>query len=314
MRKLYLLFKRIWVEIFGILLVPILSYATGNEYKEKEQMLGFFKLGETINKVEEKLGGIGEIHEGAMYGLCSKDQWSFLIDKHDKVFKGISYMEINIQDDYNYPKTSRGITIGSRLKEVEQVYKLPEKTLSGRSWFVLRNSELSKIYVYLSKGLWIMFINQRPYSDIGDWRVVDIAVGDITESRCIGAGTHSTWLITQDKKDNIIRSYEKKYDKQKDLEIYDDYILNREIGFFEYIKSRGEYKVTILAILPKGQDKELLSELFNANSKLWENIQIQAKKQTESKYGISPKLVERIIKRVEHFKSDSAYEEIVELD
>ena len=166
-------------------------------------------------------------------------------------------MELDIQDSYDYPRTSQAIGIGNKLKDIEQTYGPPEQFLSGNTNFILRNSELSMTYVYPSKGVWIMFINQRPYAGNADWKVIDIVVGDedVIQHMFVGSPAHSKKSITQAKKRHTIAIYEQKSGKRKDLEIYDDYILNLEVAYLKYIKSLGEFIITHLMIIPRVEKK-----------------------------------------------------------
>lgn len=303
--------KSIKIIFFLGFLIITFSYGSVKKYcGPKEQILGPFRLGETIGEIEKK---IGELHSMGDEELYYKDEWHFRFDEDKKILKSISYMKIDIKDNYDYPKTSKGISVGSRLKEVEQVYGVPDQILSIRG-YILKNSELGIQYIYLSKGLDILLFNQKPYTGIGDWRVASVEIGDEIGDRLYGAGAYATWAITKDKKRHIIRAYEKKYGKRKDLEIYDSLKLNLEINYFEYIKSKGEYKVVIGMILPRGGDEELRSEVFDENSAMWKNLQSQAKKQTALKYAISIEQLDQIIKRVEEFRTDDEYDGIVEID
>jgi hypothetical protein len=265
----------------------------------REQFLGPFKLGEPKNDVVKKLGEAGLTDSDRM---LFKDNWTAWIDQKKMTLKGLAYSEpLGIKDESAYPKTSKSITIGSKLIEVAQVYGKPDSTLTGKSPFILRNSELSLIYVHSTKGLWIIFSNSKPYSGTYDWRVISIAIGneDVIENMVYGSQAYATKPITPSKKSHIISDYEKKYGKEKELEIFDDYMYVLQVAIFDYIKSTGEYIVTPLLILPK--DKAILKEF---NSKLSEDgplskkLESQSKKVVILKHNISLGHLEQIVKRV----------------
>lgn len=302
--------KLIRIILFGGFLIIILPYGSIKKYcRAKEQILGPFKLGGKIEEVRERLG---ELYTTGPHGVYSKDRWGFKVDDNDKTLKSISYDEIDIKDGYNYPETSKGITVGSKLDEVRQAYGVPEQVLSIKAGFVLKNSELSMTYLYSPKGVWFRFINQNPYSDTDKWRVLAIVVGDkdIMEEMSTGDLGLSLKPITPRRRRHIIRAYKKKYGGPKDLEIYDDYMLNLQIDSFEHIKSStGEYLVTPFVVLPKKY--ELLYEIFDEDAP---DIEGQAKKKIVLKYGISFEELEEIIKKVGEFQWDRTYREIVEVE
>ncbi|OGP90570.1 MAG: hypothetical protein A2031_07305 [Deltaproteobacteria bacterium RBG_19FT_COMBO_43_11] len=279
----------------------------------REQLLGHFKLGEPKEDVVKELGKVGLADSDRM---LFKDNWTAWIDQKKMTLKGVAYSEpLGIKDEPVYPKTSMSITIGSKLADVEKAYGNPDSTLTGKSPFVLRNSELSLIYVYSIKGLWIIFSNSKPYSDTYDWRVTNIAIGneDVIENMVYGSQAYATKPITPSKKRHIISDYEKKYGKEKELEIFDDYMYALQVAIFDYIKSNGEYIVTLLVILPK--DEAILKEF---NSKLSEDgplskkLESQSKKIATSKHNVSLSQLEQIVKRVEKLKDDLLYEEFAD--
>lgn len=301
--------KLIRIILFGGFLIVLLPYISIKRYcGPKEQILGSFRLGETIEEVREKLG---DLSTSGRDGVYYKDRWGFGIDENDKTLKSISYEEIDIKDGYSYPRTSRGITIGSRLHEVKQAYGVPEQILSIKAGFILKDSKLSMTYLYSSKGVWIRFINQKPYSDAYDWKVVAIVVGDedTIEDMATGESGLSLKTITQARRRHIIRAYRKKYGNPRDLEIYDDYMLSLQVGCFEHIKSAGKYTVTPLVVLPK--EYERLYKIFDEDGP---DVEGESKKKVALKYGISLEKLEEIIKRVGEFQWDRTYREIVEIE
>jgi hypothetical protein len=279
----------------------------------KEQFLDPFKLGEPKDEVVKKLGEVGLVDSDRM---LFKDNWTAWIDQKKMTLKGIAYSEpLGIKDEAVYPKTSKSITIGSKLADVEKAYGNPDSTLTGKSPFILRNSELSLIYVYSIKGLWIIFSNSKPYSGTYDWRVTNIAIGDedVIENMVYGSQAYATKPITPGKKSHIISDYETKYGKEKELEIFDDYMYALQVAIFDYIKSTGEYVVTLLMILPK--DDAILKEF---NSKLSEDgplskkLESQSKKIVTLKHNISLDQLEQIVKRVEKIKDELSSEEFAD--
>lgn len=279
----------------------------------EEQFLGPFKLGEPKAETIKKLGAVGLADSDRM---LFKDNWTAWIDQKKMTLKGIAYSESSgTKNEHVYPKTSNSITIGSKLVEVEKAYGNPDSTLAGKSPFVLRNSDLSLIYVYSTKGLWIIFFNSKPYSGTYDWRVTDIAIGnkDIIENMIYGSQAYATKPITPSKKRHIISTYEKKYGKEKELEIFDDYMYALQVAIFDYIKSTGEYVVTPLMILPK--DEVILKE-FNSkladDGPLSKKLESQSKKVAILKHNISLDQLEQIVKRVEKIKDELSHEEFAD--
>lgn len=298
--------KFIRIVLLGGFLITILPYTSIKKYcGPKEQILGCFRLGETIEEVKEKLG---DIHTVAGSNIYNHDQWTFWIEEDSKTIETISYMELDIQSNYDYPKTSQGITIGSRLEEVEKVYGSPDQIFSIGSWFILRNSELCMEYVYLSRELCIMFINQNPYIGADDWKVVDIVVGNEDVIKGIFSSI-SLKPITWCKKRYITKAYRKRYGNPKDLEIYDDYILNLQVDCFKHIKSAGEYKVNPFEVIPK--ESELFYKIFDENAP---DIEGLAKEKVVLKYDICLEELEEIIKIVKEFQWDPTYRKIVEIE
>jgi hypothetical protein len=185
----------------------------------KEKILGDFILGEPKEETQKKLGNVEDVNSTIYY----KDGWTAWIDPVKKNLKGISYDEFEgwFKDNSIYPKTSKSISIGSKLGEVEQAYGSPDVILCGISPFILRDSDLSLIYVYSKKGLWVVFVNNNPFSGTYEWRVTNIVLGnkDLIKEMLYGAQAYSAKPLSQDKKNKIISNYKNKYGNINELEI-----------------------------------------------------------------------------------------------
>lgn len=328
--------KCVGVVVFGLLtLFPLISVhgvepalreeiPKKNEeghYEGKEQMLGPFKLGETTK--EEVRKELGEIQVGMPplfslrkppVGIYYKDCWTFFIEEDSGVLIGVGYDAMDIDDSASCPRTSQGVGIGSKLDDIEKAYGPPSQLFTGRTNLILRNSELGRIHVYVSKGLWVTLTNQTPYSDSDDWRVISITVGDegVIEHMFVGAPAYSAKPITPDRERHIIAMYEKKYGKRKDLEIYDEYALYLEGAYFEYVKSMGEHIVTIAMILPKDEKKAavLFAEDSEGRMPIPKETENRIKKEIAMKYGISVLQLDEIVKKVEQLKTDLHMEDV----
>lgn len=287
----------------------------------REQTLGPFKWGETTR--EEVTKELGELQVGVpgflsvkrpRVGKYFKGGWTFDINEENGVITGVSYDAADIGDSLSRARTSRGVGIGSTLQDVEQAYGPPERVFTGRTSFVLRNSELGMIYVYPSRGIWIMLINQTPYSGSDDWRVMSIEVGneDVIQDMFVGASSYSTEPVTPGRKTHIIAMYEEKYGKRRDLEIYDDYVLTLELAYFDRVKSLGEYAVSIFMIVPK--DEKEAAALWNEYSEgripVPERTVTRIKKETALKYGLSVQQLKQLLGRVKRLRMDIFEEEM----
>jgi hypothetical protein len=284
--------------------LPIISSAGQNSTPTSETILTPFKLGNSEDEVIKLLPALKDVNGMDQY---YQDNWHVWLDKNKRILKGIDYSDDKINDEQPYPKTSQQVTIGSSTYAVEKAYGVPDRILSGRSPFFLRNSELVLIYAYFTKGLWIMFTNQTPYSNEYVWRVTSLMVGttDAINNRLVGAEMYATLPMTQEKRDRIIAAYAKISGTAKELDVFDDYMFNLQRAVFDKVKTKGKYVVSLLEIFPEDEQKakEMHAELAD-NSPFILKIQKQAKENALSKYKMSPKQFDQLIANTGKFRAD----------
>jgi len=291
--------------VIVLILLPLSAIADQTSTQNSEIILSPFKLGISEGEVVKLLPSLKDVNGVDQY---YQDNWHVWLDKNKRVLKGIDYSERkNINEGPIYPTTLKQITIGSNIYAVEKAYGVPDKIFSGRSPFFLRNSELTLIYAYFTKGLWIEFTNQTPYSNEYTWRVTSLMVGtpDVINNRLVGAEMYATLPMNHEKRDNITAAYAKIGGSAKELEVYDDYMLNLQRAVFDEVKARGRYVISFLRVFPEDEQKakEMQAELAD-NSPFILKIQKQAKERALSKYKISSKQFDQFIANTDKFKDD----------
>jgi hypothetical protein len=277
--------------------------------------LGPYTIGQSLEDINKINGPLNSVGANGMY---YKDHWTYWFDEQKKTLTGVSFNSDIVDTANKYPMNDDSITIGSMLKDVENVYGDPENKYTAHTSFILRNSELGLIYIYPSRGLYFSFINLNPYTSEKKWTVQEINVGtkEVMSSRTVGLPVYARKWISQEGRDSIISNYHRKYGANSDLQIYDDYINTMELGYFNYIKSLGGYRITFLKIFPKDDIKAL--ELFSGCdehsfiSYYPREIKLKAVKATASKNKISTANLEKIIAKVEEYKNDLLSNEIRE--
>jgi hypothetical protein len=280
---------------------------------ERELVLGNIKIGDPYTEARKD---VGRLYPSGRTDVYFNDHWSLWLDTENKTVKGVSFEERGgIVRNEAYPNTGRGVTLGSSRVEVERIYGKPEQTLMGKAPFVLRTSELALIYVYPSQGLWIMFTNQKPFSERADWRVSLISIGEaeVIEAMREASEAYAMPLNTRHVRQRVFSLYTKSFGKDaaKDPLIFDDYQYALQTALYEHvIKSEADPVITPVMIIPRNKRKaKALVSAMSPSAPLYKELDRQAREKTTATHGISDRDLDRIIGNIVEFKQALAAED-----